>query len=88
MRRMSANCAPESAIYPTYDHSFSQPKFLSHQGDSGGPVVIYDESGEATQIGVVSFGRSQECSEGEPTGYARVEYYLDWISEKTGLTFN
>lgn len=61
---------------------------LFYQGDSGGPLVDYDESGTATQIGIVDFVDADGCGAGEPSGYTRTEAYLDWITENTGVKFN
>lgn len=52
-------------------------------GDSGGPLVLTD--GSRTQVGVVSFGSSRGCDAGDPAGFTRVTWYLDWISENTGI---
>ncbi|KAJ8926765.1 hypothetical protein NQ314_020883 [Rhamnusium bicolor] len=42
-------------------------------GDSGGPLM----SGNRL-IGIASFG-AQGCLRGYPSGFTRVEYYLDWL---------
>lgn len=54
-------------------------------GDSGGPVVILNKS-KATLVGVVSFVSESGCASGDPSGYARVEPFLDWIHDITGIT--
>jgi len=54
------------------------------QGDSGGALVI--RSGNTiTQIGVVSFVSSAGCASGNPSGYARVTSFRNWIRQHTGL---
>lgn len=50
----------------------------SCNGDSGGPLILNN-----VQIGVVSFGASESCTD-FPSGYVRVTSFGDWISEKTG----
>ena len=57
---------------------------LIFQGDSGGALVI-DNGNGFTQIGVVSFVSSAGCASGNPSGYARVTYFLPWIKLNTGL---
>ncbi|XP_076039179.1 trypsin-1-like [Oratosquilla oratoria] len=47
-------------------------------GDSGGPLVVESSKNIWEQVGVVSF--TYTCGEfGYPDGYARVDYYIDWI---------
>ena len=60
-------------------------------GDSGGPLNMKSEVTKAgqkwKQVGIVSFGASAGCEVGYPSGFSRVEYYLDWISSETGMEF-
>ena len=50
-------------------------------GDSGGPIVFYNDS-TYKQLGIVSWGDG--CAEAGHYGfYANVSYFVDWISEKT-----
>ncbi|XP_034657629.1 serine protease 1 isoform X3 [Drosophila subobscura] len=51
-------------------------------GDSGGPLAA-----DGVQIGVVSFGSSAGCEIGSPAGFTRTTYFLDWIAEKTGISY-
>jgi secreted trypsin-like serine protease len=51
------------------------------QGDSGGPIITEDK----TLIGVTSFVSSRGCDAGDPSGFARVSKYLDWIGQNTGV---
>ncbi|XP_071512845.1 trypsin-1-like [Panulirus ornatus] len=61
---------------------FSEGGKDSCQGDSGGPMV-YMDTNNYVQIGVVSFGRG--CARpGYPGVYARVTEYMGWISSNTG----
>lgn len=59
------------------------------QGDSGGPLKCKSADGSADYLfGVTSWGSDQQC--GYPGDYAvwtEASYFLDWINEKTGLTF-
>uniref|UniRef100_A0A182QLP0 Peptidase S1 domain-containing protein n=1 Tax=Anopheles farauti TaxID=69004 RepID=A0A182QLP0_9DIPT len=48
-------------------------------GDSGGPLTVEEGSGRTLQIGITSFGASGGCMRGQPTVYARITYFLDWI---------
>ncbi|XP_059491200.1 brachyurin-like [Neocloeon triangulifer] len=54
-------------------------------GDSGGPLVYTEADGAKTQLGVVSFVSSTGCASGNPSGYARVTSFLNWISTNTGI---
>lgn len=53
-------------------------------GDSGGPLVLANTH---ELVGLVSFGHAQGCEKGYPTGYTRVNYYLDWLEKETGKQF-
>lgn len=44
-------------------------------GDSGGPLTV-----NGLQVGIVSFGSAQ-CEAQNPTAYARVSHFIDWIEE-------
>ena len=61
---------------------------LALQGDSGGPLVYRESDGVYTQVGIVSFGAAAGCELGYPAAFTRVTSYLNWISSKTGLTFD
>ncbi|KAI4469711.1 chymotrypsin-related [Holotrichia oblita] len=50
----------------------------SCNGDSGGPLIL---SSNSAQIGIVSFGYANECAVGWPDVYARVSYYINWITD-------
>lgn len=47
-------------------------------GDSGGPLVRL-EAGNATLIGLTSFGSADGCHLGLPSAFTRVHSYLAWI---------
>ena len=51
-------------------------------GDSGGPLVC-EENGKFVLHGAVSFGR-RNCPTTHFTVFARINSYLDWISNKIG----
>ncbi|KAK9499699.1 hypothetical protein O3M35_002701 [Rhynocoris fuscipes] len=53
-------------------------------GDSGGGLVIEEEDGIKTIIGIVSFGLSF-CESGNPTVYTSVSAHLPWIEYHTGI---
>jgi secreted trypsin-like serine protease len=55
----------------------------SCQGDSGGPAWVYDEQGEPTLIGVVSWGAG--CTQKRYPGvYVNVVKYRGWIDATVG----
>ncbi|CAD7088385.1 unnamed protein product [Hermetia illucens] len=63
----------------------SSEKTDACQGDSGGPLIVYGSSGNAIQVGIVSFGFG--CQTKDSAGvYTRLSKYLDWIDEVTGRT--
>ncbi|XP_049802175.1 brachyurin-like isoform X3 [Schistocerca nitens] len=53
-------------------------------GDSGGALVVGSQ-GSYTQIGIVSWGSGNGCASGDPAGFTRVTYFLDWISSTAGI---
>ncbi|XP_054728669.1 brachyurin [Anastrepha obliqua] len=57
-------------------------------GDSGGPLITQDSSGTWMQIGINSFVAEDMCTEGYPSGYARLTSFLAYISQVTGINFN
>jgi len=50
-------------------------------GDSGGSLIHYDADGETTLIGVVSFVSDRGCDSGDPSGYVRPQFFVNWINE-------
>jgi len=54
------------------------------QEDSGGAVTI-GEGENLVQVGIVSYGSSRGCAKGFPLGFAAVPYFVEWVSEKTGI---
>ncbi|XP_063899435.1 collagenase-like [Helicoverpa armigera] len=49
-------------------------------GDSGAPLIIRYFSGSSDLlIGLVSFGATNGCEAGYPSGYTRITSYIDWI---------
>ncbi|XP_063230510.1 transmembrane protease serine 9-like [Bacillus rossius redtenbacheri] len=53
-------------------------------GDSGGPLVVREADGNATEIGIVSFGESF-CATGYPAVFTKISRHLDWISRTSGI---
>ena len=59
-------------------------------GDSGGACLAKWDSlrkpgDKWKQVGIISFGSSAGCEVGYPAGLTRVEYYLEWLCQETGL---
>ncbi|XP_060524970.1 brachyurin-like [Cylas formicarius] len=52
-------------------------------GDSGGPLAA-----NGKVVGIVSYGPPFCLNEEKPTAQTRISYYLDWISDKTGIVFD
>lgn len=48
-------------------------------GDSGGPMMYRQTNGNYIQLGIASFLPRQGCSSGYPSGFTRVNKYVDWI---------
>lgn len=49
-------------------------------GDSGGPLILGSNSGNARQVGIVSWGEG--CANaGQPGVYTRVANYSDWLNQ-------
>ena len=58
----------------------------SCRGDSGGPLYIQNPAGDFYLLGATSRGSrdgSHVCGDGGI--YVRVDHFLDWIHEKTGV---
>ncbi|XP_075977006.1 brachyurin-like [Anticarsia gemmatalis] len=58
------------------------------KGDNGGPMTILygpEDEKEEILIGVASFVSSGGCNDNVPSVFTRVQLYLDWISEVTGM---
>ncbi|XP_046443142.1 brachyurin-like isoform X2 [Daphnia pulex] len=53
--------------------------------DNGGPMSYMTTDGNFVQIGVASFYSSTGCENGHPSGFTRIQNYLDWISTETGV---
>jgi len=49
-------------------------------------ILDRDQDGSFTQYGIVSFGPSDGCETGLPTGFTRVTSYLDHIFQVTGVS--
>ncbi len=53
---------------------------ISHQGDSGGPMMCDFSHGTGFQCGITSWGK--ECAKEPFSGvYTQVSYFNEWIEE-------
>ena len=62
----------------------------SCQGDSGSPLII-EKQGRYELAGIVSFGGTEEnkcANEDFPGVYVKVNNYLNWIADTTGLQYD
>ncbi|XP_067012205.2 brachyurin [Anabrus simplex] len=53
-------------------------------GDSGGPVVVLEEDGVPTEIGLVSIGFNK-CERGWPSAHTRLTSFLDFIENNSDV---
>ncbi|CAG9788350.1 unnamed protein product [Diatraea saccharalis] len=59
------------------------------KGDNGGPMTIFLTATEETiLVGVTSFVDESGCNTELPSVFTRVQRYLDWISEITGIVLD
>uniref|UniRef100_A0A224X8C3 Putative trypsin-like proteinase n=1 Tax=Megacormus gertschi TaxID=1843536 RepID=A0A224X8C3_9SCOR len=59
----------------------------SCKGDGGGPLVCYRKDGSYALVGLVSWGI--DCGQpGVPGVYVRIQKFLQWITQQTGLELN
>jgi len=66
-------------------HGASERQMACH-GDSGGPFVCKQPSGNWVIQGVVSFGPASCSSSSGMSVFARVTEYLDWIKDNMNIT--
>lgn len=59
----------------------------SCNGDSGGPTVVEGLNGAQTVVGVTSFVAAVGCASGNPHGYSRVTYFINWIEANSPVRF-
>ncbi|KAJ8711243.1 hypothetical protein PYW07_008485 [Mythimna separata] len=67
---------------------YDEPSQNPCTGDGGGPLTMVDLDGNATQVGIMSFGARLGCNTPNPQGFVRPEYYHAWIEEVTGVSFD
>ena len=48
-------------------------------------ALVKDVDGSYVQVGIVSFGASNGCEDGYPSGQVLVHKFIDWIQHITGL---
>lgn len=54
-------------------------------GDLGGPVIIEGDNSRPVLVGIISFVPTNSCLTGTPQGFTRVNSYLSWINDVTGI---
>lgn len=47
--------------------------------------MVFNDSGVATHVGVVSFVSGAGCASGNPSGYVRTSALREWIRENSGV---
>ncbi|PZC84934.1 hypothetical protein B5X24_HaOG200509 [Helicoverpa armigera] len=56
------------------------------KGDNGGPMTIFYNATEVDiLVGVTSFISADGCNDNRPSVFTRVQRYLDWINQVTGI---
>lgn len=50
------------------------------EGDSGGPLMLKDDEGRTTQVGIASV--TVQCSPKSPAMFSRVAFQMKWIKQK------
>ncbi|XP_052742275.1 brachyurin [Bicyclus anynana] len=59
------------------------------KGDNGGPLtMIFSQTGETILIGVASFVEADGCNNRMASVFTRLQRYLPWISDTTGITLD
>lgn len=48
-------------------------------------MIVTEDDGQITLIGITSFGSGRVCENGDPTGYSRITSFFDWIETNTGV---
>eukprot|EP01026_Neomeris_dumetosa_P047919 TRINITY_DN4126_c0_g1_i3.p1 TRINITY_DN4126_c0_g1~~TRINITY_DN4126_c0_g1_i3.p1 ORF type:complete len:549 (-),score=50.08 TRINITY_DN4126_c0_g1_i3:690-2336(-) len=88
----SSNCDEQLKLHGIIDGIFNEEGMIcaynpgadTCDGDSGGPIMLIDEDGKRTQIGVVSWGTGVQCKSsitGTPTVFTRLASFSDWIQQ-------
>ncbi|XP_068630915.1 brachyurin-like [Battus philenor] len=59
------------------------------KGDNGGPLTIFfNATEEVILVGVATFVGADGCSDDIPSVFTRVQRYLNWISDVTGIVLD
>lgn len=58
------------------------------QGDSGSALTVVEADNIPTQIGVTTFISGLGCAPGRPAVFARLNFYLLWISRMTNIVIS
>ena len=65
--------------------SCEDPDFLAKVSHFPFLALVKDVDGSFVQVGIVSFGASNGCEDGYPSGQVLVHKFIDWIQHVTGL---
>ena len=65
--------------------SWENPDSLTKVSHCPFLALVKDVDGSFVQVGIVSFGASNGCEDGYPSGQVLVHKFIDWIQHVTGL---
>lgn len=66
---------------------FSTDTGTTCDGDEGGALLLVDDDGQYTQIGVHSYDFSLGCTWGWPAVFTRITYYMAWLENHSDVQF-
>lgn len=81
------HCARYVIIINNYDPMMTNNP-LNFQGESGSALTVIEADNIPTLIGVNSFISGLGCAPGRPAVFARLNFYLLWISRMTNIVIS